>query len=201
MEQAAPDPTHVFDLTELLARSLGQRKPAPKAGSAKKAARKRAWPMAGPQPHRGPGPAALPEAAQRMAVRTEDHPVSYNAFEGTIPPGQYGAGTVLVWDRGPGSRWATRTRAWPPASWPLRCTAKRCRACGSCSARPDSVAHPPAAPARPAALPRTLAPQLATLADRGGHDWSARLPGLAGRRDRGDGQGRRAALSSSTPRH
>jgi len=37
---------------------------------------------------------------KRMAMPTEDHPIAYNRFEGTIPAGNYGAGTVMVWDQG-----------------------------------------------------------------------------------------------------
>lgn len=45
------------------------------------------------------GPSIDP-STKRMAIPTEDHPIDYAWFEGTIPQGEYGGGTVMIWDKG-----------------------------------------------------------------------------------------------------
>jgi len=172
---------------------------------------------------------SLDPADKRMAIHVEDHPLSYGSFEGTIPPKQYGAGTVIVWERGSwtpvgdpreglakgklvfrlhgqklGGLWelvkiakgGERQEPWllfkkrdefarpradydvisalpdsviaqPPApagAATVRKTAPARRSSGK-AAPADGAGHAGIAGAVKAALPETLSPQLATLAD------------------------------------
>ena len=57
---------------------------------------------------------SLDPGENRLAMRTEDHPLDYGTFEGTIPKGEYGGGTVMLWDRG----------TWEPIADPVEGFAK-----------------------------------------------------------------------------
>jgi ATP-dependent DNA ligase len=51
-----------------------------------------------------------------MAIHVEDHPISYNSFEGDIPKGEYGGGTVIVCSRATGMTGRTSSRRSPKPS-------------------------------------------------------------------------------------
>ncbi len=77
------------------------------------------------------GPVAR-SADKRLAVEVEDHPLDYGDFEGTIPKGQYGGGTVQLWDRGywePEDGYDPQRRS-PRANLKFRWTARGCMAAG-----------------------------------------------------------------------
>ena len=78
---------------------------------------------------------SLDPADKRMAMPTEDHPYEYASFEGVIPPGQYGAGEVIVWDAGVYSPDEEGTFFHDRGLWSERC---------SCTASAYFTAAPPA---------------------------------------------------------
>ncbi len=111
-------------------------------------------------------PKGLPEApgSNHFAARTEDHPLEYIDFHGEIPKGQYGAGTMKIWDRG-----TYETLKWEPRKVEVALHGERLDAryalfaIGHGDAPKDWMVHrmDPAADPDRRPLPRTVAPMLA----------------------------------------
>ena len=116
----------------------------------------------------GPSPTACPRSPSdnRLAVRTEDHPLEYLDFHGEIPKGNYGAGTMTIWDRGTYEelKWEPRKIEVAPATASASRAATRCSRSAGRDPK-DWMIHrmdPPADPAREP-MPDTVVPMLARL--------------------------------------
>jgi bifunctional non-homologous end joining protein LigD len=147
------------------------------------------------------GPSLVP-GERRLAAETEDHPLEYARFEGEIPAGEYGAGKVAIWDRGRWQAIGDPRAGLAKGALEFRLAGRKLRGrwrlvrMRSRNGRPGRASwllikgHDQEKPAAPrseegsadprslacavrAALPRTLAPQLATLVDEapGGDEW------------------------------
>src|SRR5262245_7508554 len=68
---------------------------------------------------------SLDPSVKSLAVQVEDHPLEYASFEGIIPKGQYGGGTVLVWDRGAWEPEGDATKALRAAKLKLQLTGEK----------------------------------------------------------------------------